>query len=76
MSEGTLRERFSDNLGKVEVMIYAILAVLLALTAIVTIVSAGKMLWDGLRNLAGISSLCVERRFGRSLRIQSAQMSH
>jgi uncharacterized membrane protein (DUF373 family) len=48
MSDGTLRERFSDNLGKVEVMIYAILAVLLALTAIVTIVSAGKMLWDGL----------------------------
>jgi hypothetical protein len=48
MSDGTLRERFSDNLGKVEVIIYSILAVLLALTAMVTIASAAKMLWDGL----------------------------
>src|SRR5712672_3511080 len=48
MSESTLRERFSDTLGRIEVAIYSTLAVLLALTALVTIASAGKMLWDGL----------------------------
>jgi hypothetical protein len=29
MTEGTLRERFSNNLGKVEVVIYSMLAALL-----------------------------------------------
>ena len=48
MNESTLRERFSDNLGRVEVAIYSMLAVLLALTALVTIASASKMLWDAL----------------------------
>src|ERR1700716_3127367 len=48
MRESNLRERFSDNLGRVEVAIYSMLAVLLAVTALVTIASAGKMLWDGL----------------------------
>src|SRR5712672_584863 len=48
MNESTLRERFSDNLGRIEVAIYSMLAVLLALTALVTIGSAGKMLWDAL----------------------------
>ena len=48
MRESNLRERFSDNLGRVEVVIYSMLAVLLAVTALVTIASAGKMLWDGL----------------------------
>ena len=48
MRESNLRERFSDNLGRVEVTIYSMLAVLLAVTALVTIASAGKMLWDGL----------------------------
>ena len=52
MSGSTLRERFSDNLGKVEVMIYSVLAVLLGLTTLVTIASAGKMLWDGLGRLS------------------------
>src|SRR5712671_2641725 len=42
------RERFSDYLSKIEVAIYSILALLLALTALVTLASAGKMLWDGL----------------------------
>jgi Phosphate-starvation-inducible E family len=51
MNEGTLR-RFSDNLGRIEVAIYSILAVLLALTAMVTIASAGKLLWDGLSRLS------------------------
>ncbi len=40
MSESTLRERFSDNIGRIEVAIYSMLAVLLALTALVTIASA------------------------------------
>lgn len=35
-------------MGHAEVAIYSILALLLALTALVTIASAGKMLWDGL----------------------------
>jgi uncharacterized membrane protein (DUF373 family) len=48
MNESTLRERFGDNLGRIEVAIYSMLAVLLALTALVTIASAGKMLWDAL----------------------------
>jgi uncharacterized membrane protein (DUF373 family) len=52
MSENTLGKRFSDNLGRIEVLIYSILAVLLTLTAMVTIASAGKMLWDGLSRLS------------------------
>ena len=48
MKQTPTRERFSDYLGHGEVVIYSILAVLLALTALVTIASAGKMLWDGL----------------------------
>jgi hypothetical protein len=43
MSESSLGERFSDTLGKLEVVIYSILAVLLALTAMITIASAGKI---------------------------------
>jgi len=48
MSATQSRERFSDYLSKLEVAIYSILALLLALTALVTLASAGKMLWDGL----------------------------
>jgi hypothetical protein len=48
MKETTSRERFSDYLGHAEIVIYSILAVLLAVTALVTIASASKMLWDGL----------------------------
>jgi hypothetical protein len=50
MKQTILRERFSDYLGNAETAIYSILAVLLILTAFVTIASAGKMLWDGLRH--------------------------
>jgi hypothetical protein len=48
MSNGTVGERFSQYLGKIEIVIYSILAVLLSLTILVTIASAGRMLWDGL----------------------------
>ncbi len=50
MKQTTAREHFSGYLGRTEIVIYSILAVLLALTALVTIASAGKMLWDGLRH--------------------------
>jgi len=52
MSNGTLSERFSEYLGKIEIVIYSILAVLISLTILVTIVSAAKLLWDGLSNLS------------------------
>jgi hypothetical protein len=48
MSSGTLDERFSGYLGKIEVVIYAALAILLSLTILVTIATSGKMLWDTL----------------------------
>jgi hypothetical protein len=35
-------------LGKAEVVIYTVLAVLLVVTALATIANAGKMMWDGL----------------------------
>src|ERR1700681_2733109 len=50
MKQTTAREHFSGYLGHAEIVIYSILALLLALTALVTIASAGKMLWDGLRH--------------------------
>jgi uncharacterized membrane protein (DUF373 family) len=48
--ERTLRHRFDFYLGKTEVLIYSILAILLALTAFVTIATAGQLLWDGLKH--------------------------
>ena len=48
MSEQKLRAHFGDYLGKAEVVIYSVLAVLLFITALATIANAGKMLWDGL----------------------------
>jgi hypothetical protein len=50
MAEGTLRHHFDDNLGKAEVAIYSILAILLSITALIGIASAGRLLWDGLRH--------------------------
>ena len=44
-----LRVHINDYLGKAELFIYSILAVLLFITALATIASAGKLLWDGLR---------------------------
>jgi hypothetical protein len=43
-----LRIHFNDCLGKAELAIYSTLAVLLSVTALATMASAGKLLWDGL----------------------------
>lgn len=43
-----LRHGFDRLLSKAEVFIYAALATLLSLTALVTVVTSGKMLWDSL----------------------------
>ncbi|MGA7077853.1 MAG: phosphate-starvation-inducible PsiE family protein [Terriglobales bacterium] len=48
MAEQKLRAHFGDYLGKAEVVIYVVLALLLFITALATIADAGKMLWDGL----------------------------
>jgi hypothetical protein len=48
MAEEKLRIHFGDYLGKAEVLIYSVLAVLLFLTALVAIGNAGEMLWEGL----------------------------
>jgi hypothetical protein len=39
---------FGDYLGRAEVTIYSVLAILLFITALATIANAGKMLWEGL----------------------------
>ena len=49
MNEDRFRHYFDGILGKAEVAIYSILAVLLAVTALVTIISTGRILWDGIR---------------------------
>src|SRR6266702_8896815 len=49
MVEERLRVHFGVYLGRAEVAIYSILAVLLFITALATIASAGQLLWDGLR---------------------------
>jgi uncharacterized membrane protein (DUF373 family) len=43
-----LRTLTNEYLGKAELLIYSILAVFLFITALATIASAGKLLWDGL----------------------------
>jgi len=48
MVEDRLRRHFDYYLGKTEVVIYSVLAVLLAVTALVTIATAGEILWKGL----------------------------
>jgi len=48
MGEDKLRRHFDYYLGKTEIVIYSILAVLLAVTAFVTIATAGQILWVGL----------------------------
>jgi uncharacterized membrane protein (DUF373 family) len=48
MIEDKIRHHFGDYLGKAEVIIYSVLAVLLFVTALVAIASAGRLLWDGL----------------------------
>src|ERR1700727_1486915 len=46
MAENTLRRRFDDSLGVVEVGIYSVLAVLLSLTILAALASACKLLLD------------------------------
>src|ERR1700726_1370811 len=48
MADEKMRVQFGDYLGKTEVIIYSVLAVLLFITALATIVNAGRMLWTGL----------------------------
>ena len=48
MADEKLRIHFGDYLGKAEVVIYSVLAVLLFVTALATIANAAKMLWQGL----------------------------
>ncbi len=48
MVEDRARLHFGDYLGKAELIIYSVLAVLLSITALVAIVGAGKLLWDAL----------------------------
>ena len=50
MVEERIRRHFDYYLGKIEVVIYSVLAVLLAVTALVTIATAGEILWIGLRH--------------------------
>ena len=50
MVESRLRRHFDYYLGKTEVVIYPILAVLLAFTALLTIATASKILWIGLNH--------------------------
>lgn len=50
MSNDKLRLRFGNLLGRAEVGVYSILAVLLTITALAAIASAGRMLWDGLNH--------------------------
>lgn len=47
-----LRGGLDVRLGTLEVVIYSALAILLSLTALVTLASAGKLLWDGLGHWA------------------------
>jgi uncharacterized membrane protein (DUF373 family) len=47
MPEDKLRVRFHDFLSQAEVFVYAVLAVLLFITALGAIATAGKILWDG-----------------------------
>jgi hypothetical protein len=56
MAKSTLRYQFGDYLGNAEVAIYAILAVLLFITALLSIASAARLLWDGL----GHGTIAVE----------------
>jgi hypothetical protein len=48
MVEDKLRVHSDYYLGKVEVVIYSVLALLLSVTVLAAIASAGKLLWDAL----------------------------
>ena len=48
MVEDKLRDHFDYSLGKVEMVIYSVLGLLLSVTVLAAIASAGKLLWDAL----------------------------
>ncbi|GAC1437799.1 MAG: phosphate-starvation-inducible PsiE family protein [Terriglobales bacterium] len=50
MVQEKIRNHFGDYLSHAEVTIYSMLAVLLFVTATAEVVSAGKLLWDGIRH--------------------------
>jgi uncharacterized membrane protein (DUF373 family) len=50
MADEPARPHFGDYIAKTEVAIYAILAVMLAITALAAIATAGRELWDGLNH--------------------------
>ena len=50
MAEDKLRHHFDYYLGKTEIVIYTVLAVMLAIAAFVTIATAGQILWIGLNH--------------------------
>ena len=50
MVEDRLRHHFDYYLGKTEIVIYTVLAVMLAIAAFVTIATAGQILWIGLNH--------------------------
>lgn len=50
MAEDRLRRHFDYYLGKTEIVIYTLLAVLLGVAAFVAIATAGQILWIGVKN--------------------------
>jgi uncharacterized membrane protein (DUF373 family) len=50
MAEDRLRRHFDDYLGKTEIVIYTVLAVMLAIAAFLTIATACQILWIGLNH--------------------------
>ena len=50
MIEDKLRRNFDFYLGKAEVAVYSVLALLLSITALVTLATAGEILWNSLRH--------------------------
>src|SRR5207247_10022398 len=52
MVEDKLCDPLDYSLGKCEVVIYSVLALLLSVTVLAAIASAGKLLWDALRHWA------------------------
>jgi Phosphate-starvation-inducible E family len=60
MVEGGMRYHFGDYLGKAEVAIYSVLAVLLTITALVSIANAAWLLWGSLSHrMVAIETLRV-----------------
>jgi uncharacterized membrane protein (DUF373 family) len=52
MAEDRLRPHLDVYLGKAEVGVYCVLAALVLLTALATMVSAGRLLWEALSHAA------------------------